>query len=84
MSSKKNTKIPKHEGIELKEMKLSDHKSLKKDTSSKVVKNIKSSKAEKVVETEKCHIISLDMNEFVSMRRNFFLESFPVGEIHND
>ncbi len=76
MSSKKNTKIQKHEGIELKEMKLSDHKLVKME------KNPKSLKPTKIGEPEKCEIISLDMNEFVSMRRNYFLESFPVGEIH--
>ncbi len=77
MSSKKNTKIQKHEGVELKEMKLVDHKSVKKDISSKIEKN------SKIGEAEKCEIISLDMNEFLSMRRNYFIESFPVGEIYN-
>lgn len=64
--------------VELSEMKLSDHKSLSG------AKNKTKKKEVKKVEEETCDITTINTDVFLSERRNFFISSFPVGEIHND
>ena len=74
----KARRLEKKKEIELKEMSLSEHKSLS-DTKNKTKK-----KDVKKVEEETCDITHINTNEQLTQRRNFFIMSFPIGEIHKD
>ncbi len=64
--------------IELKEMKLNDHKCIQKEKQMWEPVN----KFSKVETSKTCDVISFELSDFLKDRRQHLLKSFPIGEIH--
>jgi hypothetical protein len=69
--------------FELKEMKLTDHKCMspKEDKSTRKVVSVVFEEKDEITpdsfEESECEIITLNTDEFLTERREFFLSSFP-------